>query len=344
MYFSSTKYLYFHCISVDNSLFNNRHFKVGHLSSENHAVWRLSEASVIPFSSSNLHLTPDERKLNEKQFQLTEDLLKEKYFYFSYTYDLTSSQQRLNSIFCSSQSPPIASLNSQFAWNYNILRPFCAKVDFLSFCVALIYGAVFINNCSVNGRYFRWSLISRRSNRRAGTRFFRRGCDSSGNVANFVETEQIVEHGENLSSFVQTRGSMPFFWRQLPDLTRYLPLPTMDYGVDNATAYRAHFNEQTQNYGSQMVINLVNQTKSEGELQKLFASLHQSSGMANVGYQAYDFHRECSKMRWDRLHILIQRLTDCLNSFGCFIKTKSTSNGVSSSSITAKGCTKEILP
>ena len=67
----------------------NKKDKVGHLGSENHAVWRVVTSSLIPFSTSKIHLTPDERKLDLKQSQMVEDLLKEKHFYFSYTYDLT---------------------------------------------------------------------------------------------------------------------------------------------------------------------------------------------------------------------------------------------------------------
>ena len=40
----------------------------------------------------------------------------------------------------------------------------------------------------------------------AGTRFNRRGTDPAGNVANFVETEQLVEHDDVITSFIQTRG------------------------------------------------------------------------------------------------------------------------------------------
>jgi hypothetical protein len=39
-----------------------------------------------------------------------------------------------------------------------------------------------------------WALITRRSRTMVGTRFFARGGDSKGNVANFCETEQLVEH------------------------------------------------------------------------------------------------------------------------------------------------------
>ena len=74
-------------------------------------------------------------------------------------------------------------------------------------------------------------LISRRSRFRAGTRFFRRGADSEGHVANFNETEQVVllhkpggrsaEVGTHLS-FVQIRGSVPLFWAEINNL-RYKP-------------------------------------------------------------------------------------------------------------------------
>lgn len=103
-------------------------------------------------------------------------------------------------------------------------------------------------------------LISRRSRHRPGTRFLRRGIDEHGNVANYVETEQIIvcdpppprpssledaEAADGLKSlngkaggldsfsnmlgegrvkcsFVQVRGSAPVFWGQINNL-RYTP-------------------------------------------------------------------------------------------------------------------------
>lgn len=60
-----------------------------------------------------------------------------------------------------------------------------------------------INQCSLNGKSFLWTIVSRRCCFRAGTRLFTRGIDVQGNVANFVETEQIVEFGGDRNSFVQ---------------------------------------------------------------------------------------------------------------------------------------------
>ena len=82
------------------------------------------------------------------------------------------------------------------------------------FLVLLIHGGVYIHRCSINGvsifikisnfhftiqflyvlffflmqKSFLWALVSRRSRFQTGTRFFARGSDRNGNVANFCET------------------------------------------------------------------------------------------------------------------------------------------------------------
>ena len=50
----------------------------------------------------------------------------------------------------------------------------------------------------------------------AGTRYNARGLDESGNVANFVESELIMNFNreEIMFSHVQIRGSVPLFWSQ----------------------------------------------------------------------------------------------------------------------------------
>ena len=94
-----------------------------------------------------------------------------------------------------------------------------------------------IRPARVNGQHLSLCLVSRRSRYRAGTRYFRRGIDREGHVANFVETEQILlvdaadGNGEEASiqlSFVQIRGSVPVFWAEVNTL-RYKPdLQIMD--------------------------------------------------------------------------------------------------------------------
>jgi hypothetical protein len=45
-------------------------------------------------------------------------------------------------------------------------------------------------------------------------RYNSRGIDDDGNVANFVETEQILSVDKYTLSFIQIRGSVPVFWEQ----------------------------------------------------------------------------------------------------------------------------------
>lgn len=89
---------------------------------------------------------------------------------------------------------------------------------------------------TANGRKLQLCLISRRSRFRAGTRYFRRGIDHDGHVANFNETEQIATVASQADpnkaattlSFVQIRGSVPVFWAEINTL-RYKPdLQIMD--------------------------------------------------------------------------------------------------------------------
>jgi phosphatidylinositol 4-phosphatase len=74
-------------------------------------------------------------------------------------------------------------------------------------------------------------------------------------VANYVETEQIIERGGDKSSFVQTRGSIPLFWSQYPNL-KYKPAVELAH-EDHVAAYTKHLRDQHQRYGSQVLVNLV---------------------------------------------------------------------------------------
>jgi len=67
---------------------------------------------------------------------------------------------------------------------------------------------VSVTDCTIKGRSFRYTLISRRSCHRAGTRYNIRGIDTDGQIANFIETEQIVEYGNSRCSYVQVCDSI----------------------------------------------------------------------------------------------------------------------------------------
>lgn len=116
---------------------------------------------------------------------------------------------------------------------------------------------VSLNTITVTGSTsFNLGVVSRRSVHRAGTRLFSRGIDTTGNVSNYVETEQLVEFNGHRMSFVQTRGSIPLFWYQAPNL-KYKPKPQLSTHEDHQTACARHFETQIFHYGKQILINLV---------------------------------------------------------------------------------------
>lgn len=80
---------------------------------------------------------------------------------------------------------------------------------------------------------FTLCILSRRSRFRAGTRYKRRGVDETGEVANYVETEQLIAYQTHEVSFVQIRGSVPVYWSQ-PGY-KYRPPPRIDKGKIEVT-------------------------------------------------------------------------------------------------------------
>ncbi|RXN20261.1 phosphatidylinositide phosphatase SAC1-B [Labeo rohita] len=248
-----------------------------------HTVWKAVEFDVISYKKTILHLTDIQMQDNKTFLSMINNVLNTDGFYFCTDYDLTHTQQRL-----SNTSPDFQEMSL-------LERP-----------------------CCINGKVFEWILISRRSCFRAGVRYYVRGIDSEGHAANFVETEQIVQYNNAQASFVQTRGSMPFFWSQRPNL-RYKPKPQISTDTNHMDGFRRHFESQVLTYGKQVILNLVNQKGSELPLEQAFAKM--VNGMENglIKYIAFDFHKECSKMRWHRLQILVDAVSDMQDEFGYFM-------------------------
>ncbi|EDW76978.1 uncharacterized protein Dwil_GK21146 [Drosophila willistoni] len=299
-----------HLLSCDYLLVATHRLFVGVLN--NAVVWRLAGYDIIPYIPNAIQRTE-----NETYLQMLRKTLDTKYYYFSYRYDLTHSLQRQRQLATVLPKKGLFQRADQrFVWNGYALDQFkCENMQ--KFQLPLILGFVSVNQVLINGQTFFWTLVTRRSVQRAGTRLFCRGANDQGHVANFVETEQIVEFNGQRTSFVQTRGSMPFHWQQLPNL-RYKPRPRLIPGKDHLAACTAHFNAQLELYGEQVAVNLVDQKGAEAELEATYARLVRELGNQSVRYEAFDFHHECRKMRWDRLNILIDRLAHEQDQFGFF--------------------------
>ncbi|XP_043528392.1 polyphosphoinositide phosphatase isoform X2 [Frieseomelitta varia] len=119
----------------------------------------------------------------------------------------------------------------RFVWNSHLLKP-VEKDLHRDWILYVTHGFIGQSNVSIFGRSMYITIIARRSNKYAGTRFLKRGANFDGDVANEVETEQIVHDSGvsslskgRFSSFVQMRGSVPGHWSQ--DVSKMVPKPTI---------------------------------------------------------------------------------------------------------------------
>ncbi|XP_039592108.1 phosphatidylinositol-3-phosphatase SAC1-B [Polypterus senegalus] len=284
-----------------------------------YAVWKATEFDIISYKKTVLHLTDNQMQDNKTFLSMINHVLNTDGFYFCTNYDLTHTLQRLSNTSPEFQEMSLLERADQrFVWNGHLLREFSAQPELHKFVFPVVHGFIFMKSCYINGKMFDWILISRRSCFRAGVRYYVRGIDSEGHAANYVETEQIVQFGGGKASFVQTRGSIPFYWSQRPNL-RYKPKPQINKTVNHMDGFQRHFDSQIISYGKQVILNLVNQKGSEKPLEQEFSKMVENMGNGMVKYVAFDFHKECSRMRWDRLQILVDKVAEMQDDFGYFL-------------------------
>lgn len=138
-------------------------------------------------------------------------------FYYSLEGDITNNLQRQ-----SSGEP-----DDRFYWNKHILKEIIELED-PHWILPIIQGFAQVEQCVIDNECYYLALVSRRSRYRAGTRYKKRGVDEQGNVANYVETEQILTFKHHQLSFTDVRGSVPVYWSQ-PGY-KYRPPPRLDKG------------------------------------------------------------------------------------------------------------------
>lgn len=225
------------------------------------------------------------------------------YYSVDNQYDITNSLQKQYT----TDHPKI---DERFWWNKFISTPLLEADSRFEFTTPIIYGYFKSHATIFNGRALQFALLTRRSTERAGTRYFRRGIDAQGNVANFNETEQFVTTDDNhIYSVLQTRGSVPVYWAEVNNL-RYKPnLEISTQPSGDATA--AHFTQQVEFYGDNFLVNLVNQLGYEQPVKQAYEAAVENLPeklKAHVHYIYFDFHHECKGMRYDRINLLLDHL------------------------------------
>uniref|UniRef100_A0A8C6SCW5 Inositol polyphosphate-5-phosphatase F n=1 Tax=Neogobius melanostomus TaxID=47308 RepID=A0A8C6SCW5_9GOBI len=284
-------------------------------------------------------------KENKEKERLERRLLDELYkifmdsdsFYFSLTYDLTNTVQRQGEAEHSGL-PLWKRVDDRFFWNKYMIQDLIdlqvPEVDF--WVLPVIQGFVQVEELVVNYNEtsdeersspdtppqeltcvddihprFTVALISRRSRHRAGMRYKRRGVDTEGHVANYVETEQLIHVHSHTLSFVQTRGSVPVFWSQAG--YRYNPRPRVEKGEKETMPYFAsHFQEQLRLYKKQVIINLVDQSGREKIIGDSYLKQVLLFNNPNLTYVSFDFHEHCRGMRFENVQVLTDAISDII--------------------------------
>lgn len=274
-----------------------------------HMVYKVIATEFLPLHERTLHDADEDTYLN-----LLKTLLKTGPMYFSYSLDVTNSFQR------QAHSDPSAPLwkraDDRFFWNKFIQSDL---IDFAlgtatpssprqhggqqggvdPFILPVMFGMMRITQTRIKSTSLTFTLITRRSRHRAGTRYFTRGIDDQGHVANFNETEQIVilndgaggmggfadnggmqngkvrgmdGHDVQVMSYVQTRGSVPVYWAEINTL-KYVPKLQVRSAETAIDVARQHFDEQIRIYGDNFLVNLVNQKGREDRVKQAYEQM-----------------------------------------------------------------------
>ncbi|OWY44377.1 SacI-like protein [Alternaria alternata] len=180
-----------------------------------------------------------------------------------------------------------------------------------------------------DGKDFLLTLISRRSIKRAGLRYLRRGTDDEGCTANSVETEQILSvptfstTQDKIFSFTQIRGSIPLFFSQSPYSLKP-QVSTWGSFETNAQAFKKHFLDLSSRYGDIYCDSLIDKHGTEAKIGELYEqhakALNENGGIdgkgKQLGFEWFDFHNVCRGMRFENVSKLMDSIEPFMTSSG----------------------------
>ncbi|KAG4973514.1 hypothetical protein AAZX31_11G083400 [Glycine max] len=280
-----------------------------------HPIFKISKLKVFPCDNS-LKNTPPEKKKIEMEFSgLLNVAEKTSGLFFSYETNLTLSAQRLNDLGDESRLLPLwRQAEPRFLWN-NYMLEVLIDNKLEPYLLPVVQGSFHHFQAAIGKDIIDVSLIARRCTRRNGTRMWRRGADPDGYVANFVETEQIMQFNGYTASFVQVRGSIPLLWQQIVDLT-YKPKFELLKLEEAPRVLERHFLDLRKKYGAVLAVDLVNKHGGEGRLCEKFGDASQHVAGNDVRYLHFDFHHVCGHVHFDRLSILYDQISDFLERNG----------------------------
>ena len=294
----------------------------------NSKVFKINKFIYIPNQGNIIN------EEDKKYIKMLDDFLLRNPLYYSDSFDLTVSfkmyeKQIKNKVIPSSYIFPYTI--SYFAWNYSIAKIFDSK-GMENFIFPVINGYFDTRKVYYNEDDLSFIVIGRKDDRRSGMRFLIRGADLNGNVANFVETEEILVYREqngigHILSFLQIRGSIPIIFTQEPNFQLNPLIRPKDDVNTNAEVFKLHMDECLQNYNNVCIINLIDKKKDQKTIGEYYQTVvqyynttnynNQNENANKVDYTWFDFHHECRKMKYENLSKLMKMksVSKGLNNF-----------------------------
>ncbi|KAH8822765.1 polyphosphoinositide phosphatase [Flagelloscypha sp. PMI_526] len=298
-----------------------------------HYLYHCENAEMFPVCFNHRIDKPTEE---QRLLNLFKQVDMSKNFYFSYSYDLTSTLQH-NLVGSNRFVSDTWSFNDRYAWNFNLMTsPFSnaeAPPIRPSWLLPLVHGHVDQAKLTVLGRVIFVTLIARRSRHFAGTRYLKRGANDEGNVANEVETEQIVSEAlttpfyypaahtdestrarrpsPNYTSYVQYRGSIPIYWTQETNPGTLRPPIEISVVDPFFSAAARHFDQLFKCYGSPItVLNLIKEKEPIPRESKL---LDEYSQCINYLNQFLPKGKKMEYRPWDMSRAYKDKSTDVIS-------------------------------
>ncbi|RXH81856.1 hypothetical protein DVH24_036197 [Malus domestica] len=182
----------------------------------------------------------------------------------------------------------------------------------------------------------------------------RRGANLDGDVANFIETEQLVGIEGFRSSLLQIRGSILLLWEQIVDLSykpqlRIITHEKTTFGgiiKDGMSSLSRYFLNNFQDGIRQDAMDLISgrytvrrdisPSRAEyfsirGSIPLLWEQIHGDEGqlstafsaemqnLPNVRYVSFDFHHVCGNSNFENLKVLYEQISEQFEKQGYFL-------------------------
>ena len=282
-------------------------------------IYRVDKLKFFPLFQIDENFKKSKEWNEEKKYMnLVQTFSYDKQLYFSYSYNLTNPLQRNfvesfkketvynfeNEAYKNKDGKISLEKNTNyfFTWNYFHIEEFFNLIiedyeNYQSWLNYFIYGYFGQNFCNIKGLWLQISVIARRNRHFAGTRYLKRGITSDGNVANDVETEQILEEVSDwvdrpkISSFIQIRGSIPVYWSQIQDAFYQKPEIKVNLSDIRYDATKRHFSSLIKRYGIPCIVFNLTKKIEDGKKQETLLNDLYYDGINYINDSIKDFEK-----------------------------------------------------